>query len=179
MHLLALLAGIYLMIFVVEPVAVPQQYLAQHYYGLPWSAQRRTNFPKGQMMHLPFIKNNIYQDFSKGQPQIDIHPARNFGSSNLTHKVEIHSSSVAHRLDSSSQNPRRKLYSSTHISQRKRIKKVIPLRHSLNPTATSNITQSSKGNGEVLWRPLRLNSQNGTETRRSEKKKVFNSAGSA
>ncbi|XP_015915917.2 uncharacterized protein [Parasteatoda tepidariorum] len=40
LHILALLAGIYLMIFVVEPVAVPQHLLSQHYYGLPWSAER-------------------------------------------------------------------------------------------------------------------------------------------
>ncbi|GFS36756.1 uncharacterized protein NPIL_559281 [Nephila pilipes] len=43
LHLLALLAGIYLMIFVVEPVAVPNRLLSQHYFGVPWIPERRTN----------------------------------------------------------------------------------------------------------------------------------------
>ncbi|KAF8790450.1 hypothetical protein HNY73_005469 [Argiope bruennichi] len=31
------------MIFVVEPVAIPNRYLAQHYFGVPWLPERRTN----------------------------------------------------------------------------------------------------------------------------------------
>ncbi|GFR04777.1 uncharacterized protein TNCT_145461 [Trichonephila clavata] len=42
LHLLALLAGIYLMIFVVEPVAVPNRLLSQHYFGVPWIPERST-----------------------------------------------------------------------------------------------------------------------------------------
>lgn len=48
--MLALLAGIYLMIFVMEPVAVPNHLISQHYFGIPWGPERRNNVFK---THVP------------------------------------------------------------------------------------------------------------------------------
>lgn len=64
LHLLALLGGIYLMIFVVEPVAVPQSYLAQHFYGLPWSND--VSLHREPLANLPFTRRNSLQHDAVG-----------------------------------------------------------------------------------------------------------------
>lgn len=67
MHLAALLAGIYLMIFVVEPVAIPHEYLAQHYYGVPWSADAKLH--RERLHNLPVLerrKSSIVQSLEAG-----------------------------------------------------------------------------------------------------------------
>lgn len=62
MHLLALLAGIYLMIFVVEPVAVPNHYLSQHFYGLPWGADRRLHRDRAEYVHQILQRKDFFSN---------------------------------------------------------------------------------------------------------------------
>lgn len=58
------------MIFVVEPVAVPHHYLAQHYYGVPWSADRRLH--RNHLETIPTIerKSSFVESAVKQNPWI-------------------------------------------------------------------------------------------------------------
>lgn len=50
------------MIFVVEPVAVPNHYLAQHFYGLPWGADRRLHRDRAEYVHQILQRKDIFSN---------------------------------------------------------------------------------------------------------------------